>query len=506
MKEKIYIEKSDSVSSIVKKTANAEASAVVIYIPRFSKISSEPKDFKLLKREIENLGKSFEIESVDDDVLRLAKSVGIKSSNPFFRKNKKTVSDIFSPREGGITKDVPVEVGPEDIEEVKPAKSHTKKKHHTAKRSIINYILIALVIFVFLGGFYILPKADITLTMEKFSWDFSGTMLVSPTENTQIANSQIVIKGELFQQKATHGELYPASAQKEVEKHASGTLTIFNAYSSEPQPLVATTRFSAPDGKIYRISKGVTVPGAKIVNNEIVPSTINVEVVADKPGEEYNIAATKFRIPGFQGTARYEGFYAESYAPMTGGIVGTIQVPTNEDLVKAKESLRRKLESGLRAKMRIDIPEDIIVIDGASDFIITDENVEENVNSAGNFRLTSSATIRFFGFSKTDLIDAISRHLGSNTGLVAIEENFVYGEPELDFKEGEMTLRFSANSTWRRDLDLNALKEAIKGKKGNDLGLQIGRDSGINAVRVELWPFWVRSVPKNPDKITIDLQ
>ncbi len=75
------------------------------------------------------------------------------------------------------------------------------------------------------------------------------------------------------------------------------------------------TRFLALDGKIFRLTKGITVPGAKIVEGKIIPSSIEAAVIADQPGEAYNIGpVSRFSIPGLKGTPKYEAFYAESKA------------------------------------------------------------------------------------------------------------------------------------------------------------------------------------------------
>ena len=44
-------------------------------------------------------------------------------------------------------------------------------------------------------------------------------------------------------------QLFPASGEQNVSLKAQGTITIYNAYSSSPQSLVATTRFVTPAGE-----------------------------------------------------------------------------------------------------------------------------------------------------------------------------------------------------------------------------------------------------------------
>jgi len=52
-----------------------------------------------------------------------------------------------------------------------------------------------------------------------------------------------------FESSRTITQKFPATEIKNIEAKAKGTIRIYNAYSSSPQTLVATTRFMAPDGK-----------------------------------------------------------------------------------------------------------------------------------------------------------------------------------------------------------------------------------------------------------------
>ena len=65
---------------------------------------------------------------------------------------------------------------------------------------------------------------------------------------------------------------------------ARGTLIISNEYSSDTQPLIATTRFETGDGKIFRLAESVTVPGVTIVDGKRQPGIVEAVVIADAPG------------------------------------------------------------------------------------------------------------------------------------------------------------------------------------------------------------------------------
>ena len=92
-------------------------------------------------------------------------------------------------------------------------------------------------------------------------------------------------------------------------KKAHGSVVIYNEYNSSPQTLVATTRLESSDGKIFRLTKNIVVPGTTVVGGSPQPGAIEAEVVADQAGSEYNIDQTKFTIPGFSGGPKFDKFY-----------------------------------------------------------------------------------------------------------------------------------------------------------------------------------------------------
>ena len=514
--KKIYIEKSDAVSSVIERAIAADDKELILYIPRFSKFASSPNNLRLLARELGALNKKFEIESVDEDILQIAKSLDIKSSNPFFKKGKKQVSDILLPRTNSMVNEIPVEVGPDErAEELKAPKRERNYHTPSLKERLIKVGVILAIIMVVFGAAVILPRAHITVALDKINWDFSGSVLASSNIKTPtFASGQFKVGGVVLDKTKNMTKAYPATGSKNVSTKASGTITIFNAYSSDPQPLVLNTRFSSPEGKIFRILKGITIPGAKIVDNKIVPSTIDVTVVADAPGEAYNIAPGRFRIPGFQGSPRYEGFYAESSVPMKGGFVGVAKVPTDSDLKSAKDDIRKSLENILRSETLLGIPEGIEVIDGATKFVIVKEAVDEIADSSGNFGITLNATLRLLGFNKSDLIAVMRSEVANKNPLRANGTNSLiikesasdFGEPRIDFDKGEMSVALKFRSIWVHEFSVDDFKDSIKGHNKTDLGVATGGASGIKSVRVELWPFWVRSIPSKTNKIRVDVE
>jgi hypothetical protein len=64
-------------------------------------------------------------------------------------------------------------------------------------------------------------------------------------------------------------------------------------------------------------------------------------------------------------------------------------------------------------------------------------------------------------------------------------------------------ITFQAVATIGPDLHIDDLKKQAAGKKTGNVIPMINNLPGVTGVDVKLSPFWVSSVPNNPDKITV---
>lgn len=528
--KKIYVNKTDLVALIIEKVIKSPDEEVTLYIPRESVLTSSRNNFKLLKREAESAGKILRVESVDEDALELADSFDIKSINPFFGK-KKSVTDIVvkgakpeiapHPNNEKISKTLffknaifGLKKGESELWKTAPAAAKEAAEPPTLKRLTIIATIAGLVILLSWVALNVLPRAKIKLVVEKINWDFSGSVVVSSNRETaNFTDSTLGLPGVVFTEKRNLTKSYIASGSERVERKARGKITVYNEYSSEPQVLIQNTRFAAPDGKVYRTDLKVTVPGAKIVDGKIVSSNIEVPVSADKAGEEYNIGPIpKFRIPGFQGSPKYEAFYGVSTGEMSRGFVGDKKAPTEDDIAKAKKDLRSSLEGALKTQIFLGAPTDIKILDKAYEFSITKEEVNKETDANGNFTITDFGEMKAAGFKEADLLSVLANKVASesNTDLVLYEHSLEsltegYGEPKLDFKNGKMTFSLNFKSGWVRSFDLEEFKARIAGKNKSEITSLVYSVPGFKSGGVSLWPVWVRYAPKNPRKISVDL-
>lgn len=526
MNKKIYLNKSDSTASAIDKVIRADEEEVILYIPREAKAAETKKDLQLLQREVEAAGKTFKVESVDDDTIEKALSVGIEASNPFLGRGKQTVSDIVTQKgRSGVKVIAPKKeskprrsqkmrsvVGPEIDDEADESEGASyrapKERLSRGKRKLIWALVGLGGVGLVAGAVMFLPRVTVTLALDKTEHGYIGSLRVSPgVGESNIEGNNFNLRGVVFSSEKNITDKYTANGTDSVGRKARGSITIYNNFGVEPQSLVASTRFVTPDGKIYRLDSNVTVPGATKDGTKIVPSSIEATVTADQPGEEYNIGpVSKFRIPGFQGTAKYDGFYAESKGSMTGGSFGETKVPTDTDLDNARADLTAKLEDALRAEFFVGLPENIKVLEGAYDVEITREQINDVVDRDGKFSLTLYGQMKLIGFDEAELVDTLRKKFEADDGLTLQIYDYTidYGEVSVDFEAEEFSSAIKFESNWTRPFDASEFARKIMGMKEVELKSEIFSTPGVRSGEVKMWPFWVGRVPNDLDRINVD--
>ena len=314
------------------------------------------------------------------------------------------------------------------------------------------------------------------------------------------------IPGQVFTQSKNLQLSFPASSKKIIQEKAKGKVVIYNAFSSSPQTLVATTRLLTPDGKLFRLVNDMLVPGAQIVDGRIVPSSIEATVVADKAGEAFNVdSVAKFTIPGLKGTPKYDAFYAESKTPITGGFVGEVIYPSDSDIAKAKSELNKKIEEALIAGLRTQIPREFKMLNGAYKITYGKPTVNTNADSDGNFIVFNESKAEVIVFKESDLQAMLAGRVQSETGPDFGIKTFElsYGEARADFDRDVLSFPIKFKSIIARKIDPQDLKKKLSNKSEADLKALLFALPGLDSAQISLWPFWVQKAPSNPDKIII---
>jgi len=371
-------------------------------------------------------------------------------------------------------------------------------------------LLIAFIILTFvvagLVSFLVLPTTEIVITpkTEKISFDLS---VVGSKEISQINEELNKIPLQEIEVSKTKSREFNATGEKEINEKAHGMITIYNEYSSDPQTLVATTRFQSSDGKVFRIFESITVPGAKIEEGKIIPNSIEVEVIADQSGKEYNIEATDFTVPGFKGTPKYAGFYGRSKSSMEDGYIGKVKVVTNEDIKKAEEILAKEVKEEINNAFQEQIPTELKIIDNSTKEDIVIISTAEEGDRADKFTVEIEGTISALLFKEEDLKKLVDLNVASmiSEDKVPLSETqqIKWIDPVIDSSREEVSFSLYAEEKVAWQIDEQALKENLIDQSETEVRSYLANQPEIEKAKVSFWPFWVKKIPNQIEKIEI---
>lgn len=534
--KKLTVDKADHIADVVERIIETDDSEVTIVIPKESSIGESAGNFRLLHREAAAAGKYLVVESVDENVLALAKESGLGAAHPLFAGERaSSVSDIVSvkakgkadPRaaeapepegEPGETEQISVGRQPEFFESAPrkaievgnlPAQKEGRMKLLT-KRSGIYKIGAAAVFIVLLawGGAVLSARlfgsADVVLIFKKTPWHYQGKFLAATAAVSPDLDKGL-LPAEVFKQTKNLVQLFPASGRANVSQKATASITIYNVYSSSPQVLVKTTRFETPDGKIFRIDEQVEVPGAEIKDGKIQPASITVNATADKAGPVYNVGPIeKLTIPGLKGSPKFAGFYGTMSAPASGGFVGERATPTGADVESAKSKISDALSKSLAAVLEASEPAGFALPEGASSIRVTKITVNKNTDEKGNFSVFAEAEIKAIGFKEADLEGLLLESAApSEEHQIFKEISVTYSNLKPNFSTGELAFSISAQGTLTKSFSASDFKSAIAGKKIREVNELVKKLDGLSEAKISVRPRWSGSIPKNQDRISV---
>lgn len=511
-------------AEVIEKILTEPETELTLVIPKNSLLKDSAANFQLIAREAAAAQKRISIESVDEEILKFSETAHILSSHPLFRGGPdRPVSDIIplsqQPAKSNGAKKTGRKIEAETISEPafvfeptteEESEEIFEEKEIKKKRLFLFRPAFGILIFIIgllAGGAWlwstVFGRAEILLNFKKIPWQYEGTFVASKAA-TGINIEKRLLAAEVFSDWKNITQFFPASGKAEVSQKATGRITVYNAYSSAAQPLVATTRFVTPEGLIFRLDSGIVVPGAEIKNGKIVPASIEANVTADKPGQAYNISATpKLTIPGFIGSPKYEGFYGALKEGAKGGFIGEKAVPTEADIANAKEKTAELLKASLRAGFLSRQPENFKIL-GEPEITISRLNVNKNTDQNGNFNVLGEARLRVIGFKDSDLQMLIQKiATAEHTGMVLKEIDLKYGEIKADFDRGEVSFQLSVRGVLGPVFSVEEFKAEIAGRSIPETKVLIGKLSELSEAKVSLRPFWAGRLPRNPKRINV---
>ncbi len=302
-------------------------------------------------------------------------------------------------------------------------------------------------------------------------------------------------------------EVVEAKGTTHVESKASGSIVVSNTYSTSPVKLVKNTRFESPDGLIFRVPSDIVVPGKK----GTTPGTVSVTVVADQPGEKYNIGPTaKFTVPGLKSTPpMYAGISAKSNAAMTGGFLGEKPGTAPGALEAAVALVRGRLEAKAHEALAGKARNDSFIFPEL--MVITYQSLPVTDEAGDSVRIHEKAHMEVPVFPKDAFALAVAQVAFTDSENIPVDM-----EPLEDFSVhmltpgdqtsvGILNLVASGQALIIWKVDTVALAEALKGKDSSAFQAIVNGFPSVLEAHARIAPFWKNTFPADASDIKVDV-
>ena len=383
------------------------------------------------------------------------------------------------------------------------------------------FIALVSVISLFFALSFLFSNATITINpkIKNFTLDKTLTAVKNSDTAQGLTYDLVVLSGD--EQKTVVG-----GEEKDWEISATGTVLVYNAFSSLPQSLAINTKLEGSNGKIYKTKTKVVVPG--MLKN--VPGKVEVDIYGEKAGNEYNSGPLDFKIAGFRGTSKYSKIYGRSVGDITGGLLGKSSQVSDADKANVYKELEDALFIKLFQKAKDQTPADFVLLKDAA-FLSTDEEDIIPAENAGSFILSVKGTFNGILFNKDKLekevvnenftednsINGTTSDSTNNSAGVDTTTNpdvYVLNIEDLsvssfdkslitpdNMKDISFNLSGTVKIVWR--VDTEKLMTDLLGKSKKDFDQILSEYSEIDSANSVIKPIWENSFPTKSKNIKI---
>jgi len=401
----------------------------------------------------------------------------------------------------------------------KKDKKHDHRGHKDGKRKIS---LRWKRIFILSGSFFILLVGYLYFSLASLDVEiWPKTELVTFEQKVTAQNllgevdlENKMIPAQFIEEEKELWQEFSATGSSSNKGTAEGIIRVYNKYNPPKSfSFVAKTRFLSDSGKLFRSVSKISLPAAKLEGGKIVPSWVDVRVIAAGSGESYNIGPAKFSLPGLAGTSSYYAIYGESSEEMAGGYESESKIVTSDDIENAKESLEEKLFNDTEEILKnralssnLELLNNVI----AKNVIESSCSVKVGAE-VEKFSCSTKVKVTALVFKEADLRELAEEYIISqSTGLREVLTGSLtleYVPETIDLKLGEITLNLVMSAETYLAIDLQEMSLSFRGNDSSRISdiiySKVGQE--LSQIKINFWPFWVKKAPNDQDKIKVRL-
>ena len=534
-KDVVYIDVEDDITAIIGKVKGSKEKIVALVPPKRIGVLQSAVNLRLLQRAATQSNKRVVLITNNQALSALSAAASIPVAKNLQSKpeiaeipaldvdNGEDVIDGSQLPVGDIAKALDknddVDGGEELIEgiDLSETEENTRPKPKPIKKSsgkkVPNFNSFRKKLFIGLGAGVVLigvlvwalvfaPAATVIITARTTTVPVSGVVTLAAATDAEAGTLKTLT--ETIEREASVE--FEATGEKDMGEKATGEVRFSNSNPSS-RTVAAGTELSSTSGKVYILDTSVTVAGASLSwcggTPCASPGTATGSVTAAEAGTSYNAAT---------GSVSGAGVSASFVGATSGGTTKVVPIVLAADVQAAKEKLVAEATDTIQAELKAEFPDSVRVIDAS---FIADRQDAVSTPAVGaeapdkKAKITSKVTYRLNGIEKSELETYLKDVLKKQMQDQTTQKVYKSGIDDVklnDFaRRGDaLTVRLVTTGHIGPVINEDEVKEAVIGKKFGDIQNELTKIDGVSDVEVKFPYFWVRTVPNNVDKVTIE--
>jgi len=517
----IHIHKHDSIPDIILKIRKDSSKSLLLVFPFWHSLLHNTTALKILVKNAE--GRDICIKTSDITAKEIGQKIGIQykmTHVPETDHRQMSISQYIQNSSRAY------------IDELLSLFQHRGKNTHkqmTSESSKIGHfilyfgITIALFLFIF---YFAVSKTYIYITPEisiKNKWK---NLVFRELPDDEISKDIHVVKVKKISKKIFLEDIFPVQwVEKESAERSKWTVTIYN-HTPVPIPLLVNSRLETINSEaIFTIPRQITLPPATSSGSDIIPGTIDTDVIASIYNTSWNIVGAKGNISDQSLMvfpwlwSNRDKIYARALWDFNGWNDTIVKQITREDIKMAKkrieEAIKKQALKELEKEIEIqnqtnNITYSVINSDGLveySDIKIRWEELIAIGEVSDEFKLSATIEVSSYVYNKELVLSRLKNFIKDNT-LEDIESILHINEDSLRVSEviykrsspfelkatTQVEVFYVYNFLNRQNNYLDNFKSSIAGLPKSEAVKILLNNPKIRDVQIETRPFFVKNV------------
>lgn len=346
--------------------------------------------------------------------------------------------------------------------------------------------------------------------------------VILKTRTTDAAVNQPVSIGAALATDATKGTLkaetrhlkkevsipFDATGKKDVGEKATGKVN-FSRQAMNSTTIPAGTELETSGGLVFVTDSTITVP-ASTFGPGCFPTacagTASGTVTAAAGGSKYNSATGSLSGAPGGTTATFDD-------PTGGGTDKTITVVTQADVDSARQKINEQVgATQAKTDLAKQFGDSFVTLQDALDIDASGVTPTVKIDSEatnGKAALSGNVVFTMYGVSKDQLSTFLDTAINSQIDNKKEQRIYDNGTKTVKFTNIRKTDQtygagLSTNGKIGPIIDAEKVKSIAKGKTYGEVQSELNSINGVEEVDVKFSQFWVRSVPNNVNKISVE--